>query len=69
MTVGYLGSLSVADGDELLGDDRQHLDVDAVELVKAAPRPRLSQTTEEPPHHLKAFRLCSCNAKPLLDPI
>ena len=35
----YLGHLGVPDGDELLGDDRQHLDVNAVELIKAAPGP------------------------------
>jgi len=44
--------LGVANGYELLRNDRQHLNVNAVELVKAAPRSRLSQTREEPSHHL-----------------
>lgn len=34
---GYLGRLGVSDGDELLSDDGQHLDVDAIELIEAAP--------------------------------
>jgi hypothetical protein len=49
----YLGCHGVYDGDELLCDDRQHLDVDSVELVKAAPSSRLSQTGEESTHHLQ----------------
>lgn len=49
----HLGGLSVPYGDELLGDHRQHLDVDTVELVKAAPGARLSQSAEEAAHHLQ----------------
>ena len=50
-----LGSLGVANGDELLSDDGQHLDVDAVEFIEAAPGAGLSQTREEPPHHLQTY--------------
>ena len=53
---GDLGSLGVADGDQLLSDDRQDFDVDTVEFVKAAPGARLRQTREEPPHHLHTRR-------------
>lgn len=49
---GYLGRLGVSDGDELLSDDGQHLDVDAIELIEAAPGTWLSQAAEERPHHL-----------------
>ena len=34
-----LGLLGLHDGQQLLGNDRQHLDVDTVELIEAAPRP------------------------------
>ena len=34
---------SVSDGGELGGDDRQHGDVNAVELVEASPRSTLTQ--------------------------
>ena len=44
--------LGPSDGDELLGDHGQHLDVDPVELIKTAPGARLSQPREEPTHHL-----------------
>lgn len=50
--VHYPGCLGVSDSNELLSDDWQHLDVDAIELVKAAPGTRLSQTAKECPHHL-----------------
>eukprot|EP00955_Chlamydomonas_euryale_P036898 350585-Chlamydomonas_euryale.AAC.2 len=43
----------VLDREQLLRDDRQHLDVDAVELVKARPRAALRQTTEELAHELR----------------
>lgn len=52
----YLGGLGVSYGDELLSDHRQHLDVDAVELVKTAPGARLSQSAEEAAHHLQDGR-------------
>jgi hypothetical protein len=40
------------DGEQLLRDDREHLEVDAVELVEARPRPSLRQAGEELFHHL-----------------
>lgn len=52
----YLGGLGVTYGDKLLSDDRQHLDVDAVELVEAAPGAGLSQSAEEAAHHLQDGR-------------
>ena len=42
----------VPDGGELRRDDRQHRDVDAVELVEAAPRARLTQAREDLAHRL-----------------
>jgi len=48
-----LSGLGVADGDKLLCYDRQHLDVNTVELIEAAPGARLSQSGEEPTHHLR----------------
>lgn len=48
----YPGCLGISDSNELLSDDWQHFYVDAIELVKAAPGTRLSQTAEERPHHL-----------------
>jgi hypothetical protein len=45
--------LRIPDGDELLGNHRQHLNVDSVELVEATPRSRLGQTGEEAAHHLQ----------------
>lgn len=52
----YLSGLCITYGDELLSDHRQHLNVDAVELVKAAPGARLSQSAEEAAHHLQDGR-------------
>ena len=40
------------DGVYLLRDDRQHLGVDAVELVETAPRARLRHAAEELAQHL-----------------
>ena len=37
-----LGLFGLHDGEQLLGYDREHLDVDAVELIEAAPGTRLS---------------------------
>ena len=39
------------DGEQLLGDDRQHLNVDAVELVEAGPRAAHGQSLEKLAHH------------------
>ena len=49
-----LGGFRVADGDNLLSDDRQHFDVDSIELVEAAPAAGLRQPGEEATHHLHA---------------
>lgn len=62
LCVQYPGCLCVSDSDELLSDDWQNLDVDAIEFVKAAPVTRLSQTAEERPHHLNTqvqYNTCS----------
>ena len=48
----YLGRLGVPDGYELLSNHRQHLNTDAVELIKTAPGTRLGQSREELAHHL-----------------
>lgn len=56
-----LCGFGVPNGNELLRDDRQNLDVDSIKLIEAAPGPRLCQTAEEAPHHLKprqAVQLC-----------
>lgn len=45
------GDLSVSDRDELLRDDRQHFDVDTVELVEATPSPGRREAGEETAHH------------------
>ena len=37
-----LSSFSIVDGEDLLSYHREHLNIDTVELIKAAPRPRLS---------------------------
>eukprot|EP00960_Hanusia_phi_P047197 758288-Hanusia_phi.AAC.2 len=47
-----VGLERVADGHDLLGDHRQHLDVDPVELVEAGPRSCLRQARKELLHHL-----------------
>lgn len=47
-----LGLFGLHDGEELLCNDRQHLNVDAIELIKAAPSSGLSQPREETTHHL-----------------
>ena len=39
------------DGEQLLGDHRQHLNVDAVELVEAGPRAAHGQALEKLAHH------------------
>ena len=54
-----LGLLGLHDGEQLLCDDREHFNVDAVKLVEAAPRPRLGQSGEEPAHHL-CVCVCVC---------
>lgn len=41
MELGLRGCEGRQDGQDLLGHHRQHLDVDAVELIEAAPRSRL----------------------------
>lgn len=51
LQVTNLGSFSIPDSDKLLSNDRQHLDVDSVELVKAAPGSWLGEPGEEFPHH------------------
>ena len=38
---GEFGSFRVADGEKLLGDDRQDFDVDSIELIEATPSTRL----------------------------
>ena len=50
---GDLGLLGLHDGQQLLSDDGEHLNIDTVELIKAAPRPRLGQSREEATHHLQ----------------
>ena len=50
---GDLGLLGLHDGQQLLSDDREHFNIDAVELIEAAPRPRLGQSREEATHHLQ----------------
>ena len=49
---GDLCLLGFHDGQQLLSNDREHFNVDAVELIEAAPRPRLGQPREETAHHL-----------------
>ena len=49
----YSGDLGVPDREQLLSDDRQHFNVDPVELVEAAPGTRLSKSGEETTHHLQ----------------
>ena len=49
----YFVNFSVPNGEQLLSDDRQHLDVDTIKLIEATPCTRLSQTREKPTHHLK----------------
>lgn len=44
------------DREYLLSDHREHLDVDAVELVETTPRARLSQTRKEFTQHLKFYK-------------
>ena len=46
------GDLSVSYRDQLLGDDGEHLDIDAIEFVEAAPGTGCRQSREEPAHHL-----------------
>eukprot|EP00960_Hanusia_phi_P026267 746159-Hanusia_phi.AAC.1 len=41
----------LVDGEQLLGDDREHFDVDAVELIEASPGSRHGESLEELPHH------------------
>ena len=48
----YLHALSILNRDKLLRNDRQHLNVDTVELIKTTPGARLSQTGEESTHDL-----------------
>jgi len=52
---------------DLWGDDAQNLDVNPVELVKAAPRPGLRKSAEELSHHLwsKEAKLQSGNKESL----
>lgn len=47
-----LGLFSLHDGEKLLCNDRQHLNVDPIELIKAAPGSGLGQPREETTHHL-----------------
>ena len=59
-SISYLESLEVVDegvpdGLDLGGDDRQHWDVDAVELIKAAPGATLGQTREDLTYSLEKF--------------
>ena len=49
---GDLGEERLPDGEQLLRDDREHLDVDPVELVEARPAARLRHAREELAHHL-----------------
>ena len=41
------------DGLDLLGDSRQHSLLQTVELIKASPRPHLTQTDKDTPHGLE----------------
>ena len=59
-SISYLESLEVVDegvpdGLDLGGDDGQHWDVDAVELIKAAPGATLGQTREDLTYSLEKF--------------
>ena len=45
-----VGADALEDGAVLAGDDGEHLDGDAVELVEAAPRAGLHETAENHPH-------------------
>ena len=38
--------------EDLLGNDRQHFDIDSVELIETGPSSTLGQTREESAHHL-----------------
>ena len=53
----YLCCLGISNGDQLLCNYGQHLDINSIELVKAAPSSGLSQTREESAHHLKGTQL------------
>lgn len=57
----HLCGFGVPNGDELLGNDGQDLNVNSIELVKAAPGPGLRQAAEEAPHHLKGKRSWSAS--------
>ena len=60
---GRFGGQRVYDGQDLLGHDGQHLDIDAVELVEAAPGARLGQAWKVAAHGLvvEAFRAVDHN--------
>ena len=47
-----LGLFGLHDGEKLLCNDRQHLNVNPIELIKAAPGSGLGQPREETTHHL-----------------
>ena len=49
---GHAALHRVLNCQQLLRDDREHLDVDAVELIEARPSTALSETGEEFPHEL-----------------
>ena len=55
----YLAGLGVTDGDELLRNNRQYLDVNAIKLIETAPGTGLSQPGEEPTHHLNRNNISS----------
>ena len=48
----YLGCLSISYGQHLLSNNRKHFNINAIELIEAAPSSRLGKTREETTHHL-----------------
>ena len=53
LTSTYPGKFRVSDGQQLLSNDRENLDVNTIELVKTAPGTRLSKAREKSAHHLQ----------------
>ena len=46
---------SLSQNQELLSNDRQHFDIDTIELIQTDPRSTLSQATKQFPHHLVIY--------------
>lgn len=51
LELGQLGPNCALDGEDLLSNNREHLNINSVKLVEATPCSALSKTTEESSHH------------------